>query len=307
MKNNGTFIKGKDDFPIYLYTWNRVNEPKGVVQIFHGMAEHAARYNDFAKHLNREGYIVYASDHRGHGKTAKGVDNLGNIGEDGFSNIVHDGYIINRMIKKSYSNLPIILLGHSFGSFISQEYIIKYGESIDGLILSGSAKMEGIPIKLGQIISTIQKKIYDDKNKANLIDKASFGNFNKKIKHPISKFSWLTRDEEQVEKYDEDPLCGTIFPIIYYYYFFDGLSKLYIKERLENIPKNLPIFIFSGDKDPVGGYGKQVKKLYETYKDIGIKNVNIKLYPGGRHEMLNEINRKEVYNHITDWIKEVYE
>lgn len=303
-KNNGSFIKGKNNFSVYLYIWNEVEIPKGIVQIFHGMAEHVGRYLEFAKYLNKEGYIVYASDHRGHGKTAKGVENLGNIGEEGFNNIAHDGYIINRIIKNKYPNLPIILLGHSFGSFIGQEYIIRYGETIDGVILSGSAKMKGIDVKLGQIVSGFQKKISDDKKKDYLVDKISFGKFNKKIKHPISKFSWLSRDEEQVKKYDEDSLCGTVFPIIFFNYFFIGLSKLYIKERLEKIPKDLPIFIFSGDKDPVGGYGKLVKELYETYKDIGIKNLTIKLYTDGRHEMLNEINRKEVYSDVVEWIEQ---
>ncbi|MGO1368090.1 alpha/beta hydrolase [Senegalia sp. (in: firmicutes)] len=300
---NSTFIKGKNGFPIHLYIWDRVSSPKGLIQIFHGMAEHAARYEEFARYLNNEGYIVYASDHRGHGKTAKRIGDLGDIGKDGFNNIVEDGYIINTMINKRYPNLPIILLGHSFGSFIAQEYIIRYGYTIDGLILSGSAKMKGMDVKLGKLVSIVESKIYNSKKKDYLIDKISFGGFNKKIEHPNSKFSWLTRDEEQVKKYDEDPLCGTIFPIIFFKYFFGGLSKLYIDERLEKIPKSLPIFIFSGDKDPVGGYGKMAKNLYITYKDIGIEDVNMKLYIDGRHEMLNEINKREVYDDIIKWIE----
>lgn len=298
-----TGIKAKDGYLIYLYTWENVKEPRGVVQIFHGMAEHAMRYGDFADYLNRQGYVVGASDHRGHGETAKGVEALGDIGEDGFDKIVEDGYEINKRIKKMYPDLPILLFGHSFGSFIAQAYFFQYGKSIEALILSGSAFMKGIPVKLGKGIASLQKNLYGGKKKSHLLDNLTFGRYNKRIDNPISKFSWLSRDEREVKKYEEDPLCGTIFPTVFYYYFFDGLLKLYQRKDVGEISKALPILLVSGEEDPVGAYGKLVKDLHKFYLDIGMEDTSIKLYEGARHELLHEINKEEVYKDILKWIE----
>lgn len=302
--DNSFFINGNDGHKIFVYCWNNVSEPKAVVQIFHGMAEHAGRYKRLAEYLNTKGFIVYANDHRGHGKTAGTIEDLGYIGEDGFNRIVEDQHIIKEVIKEKYSELPIFVLGHSFGSFVAQEYITRYGDEIQGVILSGSALMKGIDVTLGKFIATIEKSIFVDKKKSNLMDKLSFGSYNKKIKDSKLQFEWLSTDLEEVKKYDDDPLCGTVFTTGFFYNFFTGLSKLYKKDKLDKIPRKLPIFILSGDEDPVGKYGKLVRKLYDLYNNLGIEDVTMKLYKDGRHEMINETNRQEVYKDILSWINE---
>lgn len=303
-KENSLFIKGNDGHKVFVYYWDNVSEPKGVIHIFHGMAEHAGRYKRLAEYLNTKGFIVYANDHRGHGKTTGTIEELGYIGEDGFNRIVEDQHIIKEVIKEKYPELPIFVLGHSFGSFIAQEYITRYGGEIQGVILSGSALMKGIDVTLGKFIATIEKSIFGDKKKSNLMDRLSFGSYNKKIKDSKSQFEWLSTDLEEVKKYDDDPFCGTVFTTGFFYNFFKGLSKLYKKDRLDKIPKKIPIFILAGDEDPVGRYGKSVRKLHDLYIDTGIEDVTMKLYKGGRHEMINELNREDVYEDILGWINQ---
>lgn len=296
------FIKGKDGADIFLRVWDSVDKPIGVVQIIHGMAEHSARYDDFARFLNNRGYVVYADDHRGHGLSLGKEKTLGYIGENGFNNIVEDEKIISEIIRTKYNDLPLYIFAHSFGSFIGQEYIIRYSNNIDGIILSGSAKQDGLDVKVGSILASIQNKLFNNKSEAKLIDKLSFGSYNKKVENQSTKFDWLSRDNNEVEKYIIDGLCGFISPINFYYYLFRGLKDLYKIDRLKNISKTLPILILSGNMDPVGKYGKSVERLYNQYRDLDIKDITLKLFEGGRHELLNEINKEEVFNYISNWL-----
>lgn len=298
----GFFIKTADNKDIYVYCWNQVTKPKGVLQIFHGMVEHSARYREFAKFLNEHNYIVYSNDHRGHGKTADNTDELGYIGEDGFNKIVEDEYQITKLIQKKHSGFPITILGHSFGSFIAQEYIIRYGNQINGVILSGSAVRTGADVFAGKVLSSIGKYIFGERKKAHFINYLAFYNYNKGIQNCKSKNQWLSSDENEVKKYDEDQFCGVICSIGFYYNFFRGISNLYKNERLAKIPKGLPIFIVSGKQDPVGKYGELVRKLYNIYIRLGIRNVKLKLYENRRHELLNELDKHEVYNEILEWV-----
>lgn len=301
--NDGFFIKGKDGKEIFVYCWDEVKEPKGVVQIFHGMAEHAGRYKEFAKHLNNEGFIVYADDHRGHGKTAGSIEKLGCIGEDGFNKIVEDEAVIKNLIKEKHKGLPIIVFAHSFGSFIAQEYIMRYGSELAGTILCGSAARAGLDVYAGKTIAYMEKILFNDNKKSKLLDFLSFYNYNKKFKESESNFAWLTSDDQEIKKFQEDPLCGTIFTTGFYYYFLKGLTKLYHADRLNRIPKDLPIFIIAGEEDPVGNYGALVKKLYKNYVNLKIEKVDLKLYQDKRHEILNEIGREEVFYDVVSWIE----
>lgn len=296
------FMKAQDGKEIYIHCWDDVENPRGIVQVFHGMAEHGKRYEDFARFLNQNGYIVYADDHRGHGKTAGAIEEIGYIGFDGFNNIVLDEHELTESIKLKYPDIPIVILGHSFGSFIAQDYITRYSDEILGVILSGSSMKGGAEVVAGKALATIQKRIYNDRSKAMLLNLLSFGTYNKKIENPKSVFAWLSRDEEQVKKYDEDPMCGTLFTVGFYYYFLRALTEIYKPCKLLRIPKNLPIKIFSGAADPVGEYGVGVEKLYHMYKELGIRDLHIKLYPGARHEIINEINKEEVYKDILSWL-----
>lgn len=298
-------LERDQDFKIFLRIWDEVENPKAIVQIFHGMAEHSERYDDFAKYLNSKGFIVYADDHRGHGLSVKEGSVQGYIGEDGFNRIVEDEKEISNLIRKSYKELPLYIFAHSFGSFIGQEYITKYSKEIDGIILSGSSKQDGIDLKMGKVLVSIQKLLFNETAKAKLIDKLSFGAYNSKVQNRKTNCDWLSRDEKEVNKYLEDEKCGFISPINFYNHMFNGLSKLYKLEKLNKIDKNLPILVISGDEDPVGKYGKGVRRLHQQYVDLGLKNSAIKLYEGGRHELLNETNKHEVYNFIYNWLREI--
>ena len=302
---NFTF-KGGEDLDIFVYRWKpeeNVNI-KGVVQIAHGMAETAARYERFAKKLTENGYVVYINDHRGHGKTAKTLDKVGILAEkDGFKWLVEDAHTLNEIIKKDYPNIPVYLLGHSMGSFVVQRYIMLYGNGLKGAILSGSNGKQGIMLNLGLMIAKHEIKKHGRNTKSEKLNNLSFGSYNNSFKPCRTEFDWLSRDIKEVDKYINDPFCGSVFTCGFYYDFLTGLKEIENKENLKLVPKNLPIYIFSGEKDPVGKSGKGIKKLYETYKKLGINNVKIKLYKDGRHEMLNEINREEVMNDIIDWLE----
>lgn len=298
-------IKANDGKELYIYCWDKVEKPKAMIQISHGMAEHAGRYKEFAEYLNKQGFIVYASDHRGHGKTAGIIEDLGYIGEDGFNKIVEDKHLVFEKMKQEYPKLPRFLFGHSFGSFISQEYILRYGSELNGVILSGSAAQKGLQIYVGRVVTSIERFIFGERKHSNLMENLSFGSFNKRFKKDGYKFAWLSSDLNQVKKYEEDAFCGTVFPTGFFYYLMKGLKKLYKKERLASIPKELPIYIISGENDPVGGYGKLIKDLFKIYKETGIKDVQIKLYQGFRHEVLNETNKNQVYVDILNWLNHV--
>ena len=288
---------------IKYYKWSEVVNPKGIVQIVHGMTEYALRYDYFAKKLCENGYIVYAHDQRGHGETSPKDEEKGYIADDeGFDILVENVKELTDVAKKENSNLPIILFGHSMGSFVSQRYIELYGNGIDGVILSGTNGKPDRITKLGILISKIEIMLKGRKAKSKLMDKLSFGDFNSNFKPTRTDYDWLCSVNEEVDKYIESPVCGFICSTSFYYDLIRGLWKINKKENLNNIPKNLPIYIFAGDKDPVGKFGKGIVKLYDTYKSIGIYNLNYKLYSNGRHEMLNENNKDEVIKDLLDWI-----
>ena len=288
---------------IKYYKWSEVENPKGIVQIVHGMTEYALRYDYFAKKLCENGYIVYAHDQRGHGETSPKDEEKGYIADDeGFDILVENVKELTDVAKKENSNLPIILFGHSMGSFVSQRYIELYGNGIDGVILSGTNGKPDRITKLGILISKIEIMLKGRKAKSKLMDKLSFGDFNSNFKPTRTDYDWLCSVNEEVDKYIESPVCGFICSTSFYYDLIRGLWKINKKENLNNIPKNLPIYIFAGDKDPVGKFGKGIVKLYDTYKSIGIYNLNYKLYSNGRHEMLNENNKDKVIKDLLDWI-----
>ena len=293
-------FKSFDGTVLQCYLWDDVRSPKGVVQIAHGMAEHARRYDNFASFLNKNGYIVFADDHRAHGMTStkhSTKEVKGYHKGDIYFDTVRDEVAITAHLKERYG-LPVIYLGHSYGSMVGQRYV-EMSPAVDGVILSGSAMMKGALLSAGAAISKLQYKIRGGEVKADLLDKMSFGSYNAPFKKE-GPFAWLSRDKEQVKKYVFDEQCGYVMSISFFKHFLNGLKASYKPENLGAINKDLPIAIFSGDKDPVGGNGKLVTALYNQYKNLGVKDVSIKLYPDARHEIINEINNAEVYQDILD-------
>jgi len=296
------FINSFDGTQIYVYAWTDVKEPKGIVQIFHGMSEHAKRYEDFAKFLNAKGYLVFADDHRAHGKTAGSVSNLGRYNQTSnlFYDTLLDELLLSELLVKEY-NLPLYVFGHSYGSFLCQAYIEK-SSFHKKAIMCGSALMKNrIDIKLGKLVAKITAKHKGNNAIAKLVEKFSFGSYNKKVKNG----SWLNSDQEEVKKYNQDPYCGQPFSAKFYVDFFTTFDWIYNKEHTRKIDTNKPILLIAGKEDPVGSMGKSVADLYKFYTGLEIKNLKMRLYQNARHEILNEPTiKQEVYNEILSFIGE---
>lgn len=302
MRENFKFADS-EGVELNVYKWRPEGEVLGVVQISHGMTENILRYDEFAKYLNNKGFIVYGHDHRGHGLTAKSKDELGYIADnEGFDWLVRDLYELMMMIKEENKGLPIYLFGHSMGSFVSQRFVELHGKEIDGLILSGS---NGEPTKLAPIgifLSNMEIKIFGRKHTSKMMDKLSFGDFNKKFKPNRTPYDWLCSVDSEVDKYIANEYCGFVCSASFYYDLLRGLRAIHKDENFSSIPKDLPIYILAGDMDPVGFFGKGIVNLYDKLKLTGVKDVEYKLYKNKRHEILNEDNKLEVMNDISTWL-----
>jgi len=288
MKND-SFI-GVGGKRLTRYTWE-ISEPKAVLIIVHGMAEHMGRYDDFAKHMNTAGFIVTGVDLRGHGKTDK--ETLGYCEGEMWKDSVKDITLLIKDMKNQYG-LPVAVMGHSYGSFLTQT-LIEENAGADMYVLSGSCYMKSAEVPLGKTIASISERNKGEKYPLKVIYDMSFGSYNKKFG---GEAAWLSRDKEMVDKYKADVMCGFCCSAHFYKCFFTGLSGLYGKTALSRLDKKVPIYIFSGSVDPVGKNGNGVKKLYDFYSKGGVQNVNMMLYTNGRHEMLNELDRNQVYEDV---------
>ena len=297
-----------DNETIYYYQWpsNKTIALKGIVQISHGIGEHAGRYHPIANTLQNEGYEVFANDHRAHGKSVKTEDYLGYYdGDNYFSDAINDMRQLTEIIKTIHPNKKIILFGHSMGSLLSREYVTKYGEDLEALILSGTASfMKGLG-SFGLLSAQFFGKLNGKHRSNELLKNLFFSHFNKKFKPNRTKVDWISRDKNQVALFEADPLRIEDFSLSIFKDILKGSKKIDQAATFEKTPKNLPIFIFSGDKDPIGEMGKGVKKVVKKYKNAGIDNLTLKLYKEGRHEMLNEINKEEVEKDVLNWLNKI--
>ncbi len=293
---DGLVIKG------YLY--DNIVVPKGIVQITHGMSEHAMRYHDFATFLNNAGYIVFTYDQRGHGETCGDPKKVGEVGlGDNFSNCTKDQGEVSCFLKDLYPNLKLIVFGHSYGSFLTQKYIQTY-DFADKAIICGSGMQKGALLEAGLAISKIGEKCKGKNAQANLIASMSFGGYEKHFAKigDTEKNCWLSANKENVEKYNADPWCGRIFSYGFYKSFFSAFKTIFKPKAIANIEKDLPILFIAGKDDPVGDYGKSVESLCKLYMDAGL-NVSLKLFDGMRHEILNEEGKENVYDAILTFIE----
>lgn len=300
---NFTF-KTKKGISINAYKWFPIGGIKAAIQISHGMNEHISRYDEFAKFLSKKGYLVYGNDHLGHGDSLLQGEQLGYISDtDGFKDMVEEMKCLTDVIKKEHKGLKVFIFSHSMGSFLAQNYIANYGNGIDGVILSGTNGKPPLGLNAGIFLSNLIMKAKGRRHKSQLIEFLSFGSYNKRFLPKRTHFDWISRDEGEVDKYILDPLCGNLFPVSFFYDLYNGMKNIHKKQNLKKIPKNLPIYIFGGSDDPVGNYGKGIVNLNKTYKRLGIKDVSYKIYDGGRHEMLNEINKLEVMVDVVNWLE----
>lgn len=289
---------------IHAIEWIPEGEMKGVLQICHGMVEYINRYDEFAEFMAGHGYYVTGHDHLGHGKSIQTEEDLGYFNEiRGNQYVIGDIHKLRELTMKKHPGVPYYMLGHSMGSFLLREYLTMYGTGLAGAIIMGTGYQGALVLNAGQLICRVLAAFKGWKYRSKFVDNLSFGSYNKKFEPAETTKDWITSDKERKKKYVEDPLCSYMFTLGAYYQMFEGMKVLTRKDSIARIPKELPILFVSGEDDPVGAFGKGVIKVYEKYKSAGIHNLSIHLYKGDRHEILNEVNRRDVYEDLRRWIE----
>ena len=304
MQTKSTFtFTDPQGYEIFVYKWTPETDvtPKAVVQISHGAAEHALRYERFAHFLNQHGYIVYANDHRGHWKTAGDMSKAGIAGDGGWDAMVQDVAQLSDTITQENPGLPLIFFGHSMGSMIAQQYMQEYGDKPVAVVLSGTfgslgedmeAALAGAQALVDQQGSDVPSALFGE----------MFAGFNQPFEPGETGLEWLSRDAAEVKLYVEDPWCGFPFTNGMVLELFKGGVEMWKPENEVRIPNDLPVLVVSGDQDPAGGFTQAVNLLVDRYQTNGMSALTVKFYPGARHEILNETNRDEVMQDIVAWM-----
>ena len=274
-----------------------------ILQITHGMVEYIERYEDFALFMASKGFLVTGHDHLGHGKSINSKEEWGYFAkEDGNKAVLYDIYQLTQITKEAYPNLPYFLLGHSMGSFYTRQYLCQFGQELDGAIVMGTGCQPLALVKSGMLLIQIIALFKGWRYRCRFIDNMAFGSYNKAFEPGRTPKDWLSKDTAIVDHHATDERCNFTFTLNAYYNMFKGISRLYDKNLLSNMPKNLPVFFVAGSMDPVGDFGKGVLKVVDMFRKIGMKNVKVKLYEDDRHEILNETDRSQVYMDLYQWL-----
>ncbi len=296
------WLTANDGHRIPLRHWP-VAQPRAVVQIVHGMSEHSGCYDDVARQLNAAGLSVLAHDHRCHGKSVS----LAELGDSSrlqhWAGVCHDMALVNAEVHRRHPGLPLILLGHSMGSFVAQDFAQHYPDQLNVLLLEGSNFEAPWFTTAASWLAGFEIWRQGENGRSPLIHALSFGAFNKTIRSPRTAFDWVTREARFVDRYIADPMCGFQLSNGYWRDFLKGLSKLYRPASLQRMRSDLPVYLFAGDKDPVGHMGKGVQKLASAMKTAGLHDVTLRLYPDARHDLLHETNQEEVLQDLLNWLK----
>ena len=295
---NGTILS-KAGYKLETREWKPEGAPIGVVQLVHGMAEHIARYDWVAKRLNAAGFAVVGHTHLGHGELAELPGWFAK--SDGWDALVADVHTLRTQTQQQYPGLPYFLLGHSMGSFVVRTYCQTHESGLAGVILSGTGHFEPLILNVGLFIANVQCAFGGEKKPSKLLESISFMGYNSEWSPARTGFDWLSKDTAIVDKYVADPLCGFPFTAGGYRDMFAGLKRLY-PENLKTMDKDVPIRLFSGASDPVGGRGAGVKTTVAELQAAGVKDVTFTLYENGRHEMLNEVERELVCDDLIAWL-----
>ena len=306
MVNKTTFsFPSKDGIhTIYATKWQSDEvSPIAILQLIHGMAEHIGRYDEFACHMAQKGYIVVGDDHLGHGKSAKEYGDYGYFCEKNAASVlVSDEHRLKESIQKQEKNLPYFMLGHSMGSLILRNYLIHYGQEINGAIVCGTANNGPVMVNMARLVSGLFKLCGKSREKSAFIDRLVFGSYNKRTEKRTC-FDWINIDEKVVDEYMNDPQCGFLFTVNGFDTIFQLSANLNKKSFLKRVPKDLPILLMAGKEDPVGNYGKGVAQVYRQYRQLGIADVELKLYDNSRHEILLEPEKDLVFADICNWLQ----
>lgn len=278
-------------------------EPRAIVQIIHGIAEYIDRYDEFMSFLADNGIIAVGTDHLGHGKSIESEEQTGFFAYDnGWDYAVRDEEVLRLAMHENYPELPIIVFGHSMGSFMTRTLLIRYPDAFNAAIISGTGNQGAALVNGGLFMGNLVTGLKGAHHYSKFLNNLAFGSYNKIYENPKTEYDWLSRDEANVQKYIDDPLCGFIPSCSLFRDMMTGVKFITNKKNLTAMNKDMPVYFMSGNMDPVGECGKGVQKAYSNFLEAGMKDVSIKLYPGGRHEMLNEINKDEVYTDILAWL-----
>ena len=279
-------------------------QPKAVVQIVHGVSEYIDRYAPVARYLADHGFLVVGCDHLGHGRTALGPEEYGFFTEQkGWHTVSGDVRRLRTLMGQKYPDLPYFLLGHSMGSFLARTYLIDWPGTLTGAILSGTGQEAPAMVTAGWHMANLVSKLSGQRAHSKLVEKLSFGAYNKQFAPTRTRADWISRDEAVVDAYIADPLCEFLPTAGMFRDMMEGLQYIANKNNLKKMDPATPVYIFSGDHDPVGGNGEGVQKVAGFFREAGTEDLTVKLYPDGRHEMMNEINRDEVFADLLAWLE----
>lgn len=283
--------------------WEPEGEPKAVVQIVHGIADFAARYDELATYLTGLGFLVVAEDHMGHGESVKGGSIQGYF-HGGWDAAVEDTRTLTRRTMEEFPGVPYILFGHSMGSFMARTILCKYPDmGLTAAVICGTAWMPTamLPLVIKMCEGVCKKD--GEQNPSEKLQGMAFGAYNKRVEHPRTEFDWISRDKAKVDYYVAHPMCGFTATAGLLRDMMKGIYFIQQRKHLAAMNKDLPVLFIAGGDDPVGGYGDGVRKAAEVFRGFGVKDVSVKIYPLCRHEILNEINRQEIFEDIGAWIE----
>jgi alpha-beta hydrolase superfamily lysophospholipase len=299
-----TRLARPDGTTLALYTWPSPALPiKAAIQLAHGLVEHTGRYDRLAEALVGAGYAVYGADQRGHGQTSQKPEDDGYFGDlDGWRGLVEDQRLVNAHIARECPGAPRVLFGHSFGSLVAQSYLYTYGDTLSGAVLSGTNSDVARRARALRLVARAERLRLGPHGRSKLLLSLSFGDFNLRFGPNRTQFDWLSRDPAEVDRYIADPRCGFEISTQAWFDIMGGIIANGRKAAYAGVPKQLPIYIFSGERDPVGRNGAGPRSLADAYKRAGVANVTCKLYPDARHELLNEINRDAVTADLIGWL-----
>jgi alpha-beta hydrolase superfamily lysophospholipase len=294
----------EDGVALLVRRWEpEVQPPKAVVHITHGMAEHSGRYARVAGELTAAGYAVYAHDQRGHGETAVAPGDCGYFADrDGWTKLTDDLQRIRDRITADHPNVPLFMFGHSMGSLVLRTYLIRRAGGLAGVVISGTSGGAAWLSAIGELLARGLRALHGARGHSQLLTFLTFGDFNRRFKPNRTDFDWLSRDPSEVDKYVADRMCGFPLTVQGWVDVYSGVLLIEADDAVAHMPKDLPIYVYSGEQDPVGGQVKGVRNYIERLQRAGMSDVTFKFYPGGRHEMLNEENRADVQRDLVTWL-----
>lgn len=289
---------------LYGRSWAPESEaPRAVLQLVHGISEHIGRYDHFAQFMASHGFLVCGEDHLGHGNTPERQEDLGyTADENGWVQMTDNVHALHDRLKAQYPDLPYILLGHSMGSFLARSYLIRYPGTVDACALLGTGQQSGAVLAAGLLACDLERLRLGKRGRSKLLQNLCFGAYNRQFKPNRTPSDWVCSVDAIVDLYIADPFCQVMPTVTLMHDMLSGIKFNQSRANLAKMDLKTPIFFLSGEQDPVGNRGKGVQQAYQSFLDAGCTNVALKLYPDGRHEMLNEANRDQVYQKLLDWM-----